>query len=210
MASPNVAPRKRRRKDSTKVHGEMDHDHVPNESVNMGNMRIKAAARSAPLVGKKLSNPAKVLALPYVENYYEENKLVDNKLNAPTGTYKKRSADLTINLENPPVKLPNKDILSLPLESKDFDKHKAGSMPSKDVTHKLRGAGDSLDPMYQTSQDKGVLSQVEFQSRRLLNGENEEVSAKIRRKEKYGTSEIPDMNSFGSVYPMQVVSTCHS
>ncbi|XP_073102368.1 ubinuclein-1 isoform X2 [Elaeis guineensis] len=205
MASPNVAPKKRRRKDSTKVHGE-DHDHVPNESINMGNMRIKAAARSAPLAGKKLSSSAKVLALPYVENYYEENKLIDDKLNAPTGAYKKRFADLTINSENPPVKLLNKDISSLPLESKDFDKHKA-VMPSKDLTHKSRGTGNSFDPMYQTSQDKGVSSQVEFQSRRLPNGENEEVSAKLRRKEKYGTGEFPDMNSSGSVYPMPAQPT---
>ncbi|XP_008783317.3 LOW QUALITY PROTEIN: ubinuclein-1 [Phoenix dactylifera] len=207
MASPDVAPKKRRRKESTKVRGERDHDHVPSESINMGNMRIKAAARNAPLVGKKLSSPAKVLALPYVENYYEENKLADNKLNAPTGAYNKRSAVLTINLENPPsVKLPNKDISSLPLESKDFDNHKAGLMPS-DLTHKSRGTGDSFDPMYQTSRDKGVSSQVEFQSRRLLNGENEEVSAKIRRKEKYGTGEFSDMNSSGSVYTTQAQPT---
>ncbi|KAG1328098.1 putative ubinuclein-1 [Cocos nucifera] len=205
MASPNVAPKKRRRKDSTTVCGE-DHDHVPNESINMGNMRIKAAARNAPMVGKKLSSSAKVLALPYVENYYEENKLVGNKLNAPTGANRKRFADLTINLENPPVKLPNEDISSLPLESKDFDKHKA-AMPSKELTHKSRGTGDSFDPMYQTSGDKGVSSQVEFHSRRLPNGENEEVSAKIRRKEKYGTGIFPDMNSSGSVYPMPAQPT---
>ncbi|XP_010905321.2 ubinuclein-1-like [Elaeis guineensis] len=204
MASSNVAPKKRRRKDSTKVHGKRDHQHGPNESVKMGNMRIKAAARNAPLVGKKLSSPAEVLALPYFEHYYEESKPVKNKLNAPAGSYRKRSSDLTVHLENPPsVKVPNKDVPSLPLESKDFDKHNAGVMPPNDLAHKSRGTSNSFDPMYQATQDKGVSSQVEFQSRRLLNGENEELSVKIRRKEKYGTAEFPDTNSSGSIYPMQ-------
>ncbi|XP_008805861.2 ubinuclein-1-like isoform X2 [Phoenix dactylifera] len=192
MASFNVAPKKRRRKDSTKVYRKRDHQHGPNESVKMGNMRIKAAARNAPLVGKKLSSTADVLALPYFEHYYEESKPVKKILNAPAGAYKKRSSDLTLHLENPPsVKVPNKDVPSLPLESKDFDKHKAVVIPSDDLVHKSRGTGNSLDPMYQASQDKGVSSQVEFQSRRLLNGEIEELSAKIRRKEKHGTCEFP-------------------
>ncbi|PKA64750.1 hypothetical protein AXF42_Ash016781 [Apostasia shenzhenica] len=60
-SSPNLAPKKRRRKDSAKIQSEKVHIHDSNEHVNMSNMKIKAAARNAPLVAKKLA-PPKVIA----------------------------------------------------------------------------------------------------------------------------------------------------
>ena len=165
-----------------------------------GTVRIKAAARSAPLMGKKLPSSAKI-PTAYGEHYQEGNFL-KNKTNASSGTYKKRHADSS--LENTSSGRISKDVSSKSLESKDVDKQKAAVVPSRDLTHKSRVINESVDVMHHVSRDRPVCSQVESQSRKSLNCENEaEISAKIRRKERYGTDGYPNMESAVGAYPMQ-------
>lgn len=202
-SSPKEAPKRRRRRDSTKLHGDGSHVLVPGGPAKVGSMRIKDAARNAPVMGRKPS-PAKVYA-PYGEHYSEEGRSLKYKSKTTTTVYKRKSADFTIKSEEQStMRVPNKDVLSLPLELKDFDKHKSGVLASEDTTHRA-SVSHSFDPLYQASRSKG---QVEFQPKKLLKSETGEVSAKIRRKEKYGSSDFPAMNSSMSVYPMHaVVST---
>ncbi|KAJ6813443.1 ubinuclein-1-like [Iris pallida] len=178
--SPNLTPRKRRRKDPSKVHSENKHEHVMHEPVNTGNVRIKAAARTASLTGKKSwSSSANVQTNS--SEHYQEGKVLKNKVNTSTGTYKKQSAEFT-NLENPSSLRVGKDVALLALETKDLAKHTA-------------------------SRDRSISSQVASQSRKSLNGENEaRVSTKVRHKERYGTGALPDVNSAGRAScPMQAV-----
>ncbi|KAJ6798359.1 ubinuclein-1-like [Iris pallida] len=178
-SSPNLAPKKRKRKDPSKVHSENSHEKVMTEPVNTGNMRIKAAARSVPLTGNKSSTPTK--SQTNFSEHYQERKVLKNKINTATGTYNKRSAEFNNNLENPSSLRIGKDVALLALESRNFDKHKA-------------------------SRDRSVSLQVESQSRKSRNGENEaRVPTKVQRKEKYGTGASPDTNSAGISYPMQAI-----
>ncbi|RWW54838.1 hypothetical protein BHE74_00038559, partial [Ensete ventricosum] len=202
-SSPKEAPKRRRRRDSTKLHGDGSHVLVPGGPAKVGSMRIKDAARNAPVMGRKPS-PAKVYA-PYGEHYSEEGRSLKYKSKTTTTVYKRKSADFTIKSEEQStMRVPNKDVLSLPLELKYFDKHKSGVLASEDSTHRA-SVSHSFDPLYQASRSKG---QVEFQPKKLLKSETGEVSAKIRRKEKYSSNAFPAMNSSASVYPMHaVVST---
>ncbi|CAL9150353.1 unnamed protein product [Musa hybrid cultivar] len=194
---PKEAPKRRRRRDSTKLHGDGSHVLVPGGPAKVGSMRIKDAARNAPVMGRKPS-PAKVYA-PYGEHYSEEGRSLKYKSKTTTTVYKRKSADFTIKSEEQStMRVPNKDVLPLPLELKDFDKHKSGVLASEDTTHRA-SVSHSFDPLYQASRSK---VQVEFQPKKLLKSETGEVSAKIRRKEKYGSSNFPAMNSSMSVYPM--------
>ncbi|XP_072964294.1 ubinuclein-1 isoform X3 [Typha angustifolia] len=203
-SSPNVAPKKRRRKETTKSHREKDLGHAAAEQLNVGDMRVKAAPRSGSFMGKKLSRK---IQAPHGAHYYEESKHVKNKANAHTGAYEKKSADFPLNTENPIyAKVSNKDAASLPSEPKDFDKHKAGAAHSRDIAYTSR-TSESYDYTYSVSRDKSASSQLDFQSKKLLNSENVDVPTKIRRKEKYGAGEYADTSISGSIYPMQAVST---
>ncbi|XP_072999691.1 ubinuclein-1 isoform X8 [Typha latifolia] len=199
-SSPNVAPKKRRRKETTKSHREKDLGHAAGEQLNVGDMRVKAAPRSGSFMGKKLSRK---IQAPHGAHYYEESKHVKNKANAHTGAYEKKSADFPLNTENTIyAKVSNKDVASLPSEPKDFDKHKAGAAHSRDTR-----TSESYDYTYSVSRDKSASSQLDFQSKKLLNSENVDVPTKIRRKEKYGAGEYADTSISGSIYPMQAVQS---
>lgn len=190
-------PKKRRRKDSTKAQSETEHEHVPNEYVNMGNMKIKAAARNAPLVAKKLS-PAEVMTS--FDEHYQEGKLLTTKTIASTGMHKKRTADFVINSDIPPsARPPHKDMSSFAIEPRDFDKRKI--LSSKDH-HKL--GRESFGATNEASREKAGASLVEPQSKKLFSGNNElEVLAKMQRKDKHGYGEYP--HSSIASYPTQAV-----
>ncbi|XP_074563415.1 ubinuclein-1-like isoform X2 [Curcuma longa] len=187
--SPKEVPKKRRRKDTPKLHSEGSHAIVSDNPPNAGNVRAKDAARSGSVVGRKL-NPAKVYA-SYGGHYNEEGRSLKYRSKATTTVSKRKSADFTMSEEQSTMRLPYKDILSTPSELKDFDKHKAGT----GATHRSR-TSDSLD---QAFRDK---VQVDFQPKKLLNGETREASTKVRRVDRYSTSDAFSMNSPGSSYPV--------
>ncbi|XP_020263259.1 ubinuclein-1-like [Asparagus officinalis] len=201
-SSPNLAPKNRKRKDSIKVNAETCREHVTSDAMVKGNVRMKAAARSAPLMEKKLASPDEMQTA--YEEYYQERKVLKNKSNSFTGSYKRRSADSMTNLKNTsPVRI-SKDVSSLSSEWKDLDKHKAGVLLSRDLSHKSRLINESVESAYHSSRDRAVSSQAESQSRKSINCENEaEVSTKIRRKERYRTDVFPITDSAVGAYPMQ-------
>ncbi|THU65076.1 hypothetical protein C4D60_Mb01t33320 [Musa balbisiana] len=201
------APSKRRRNDSTKLHGD-GNVLVPSGPVNVGNMHIKDAARNAPEVGRK-PKPGKIYATYGVgEHYSEEGRHIKYKSKGTTTAYKSKSSDFTIKSEKQSTKVsdslqsimrvPYKDGFLRPLELKCLDKHKDVVLALKNTGHRSR-ASDSFGPLYQVSCDKG---HMEFQSKKLLHSEAGEVYAKIRSKERYGSSDFLAMNSPGSAHPM--------
>ncbi|WOL18770.1 ubinuclein-1 [Canna indica] len=195
-SSPQEKPRKKRRKDSTKMHGGGSHVILPGDRANTGNVQVKDAAMGAPAARRKLS-PASVFP-PYGEYQNEQHRPLKHKSKATTRGYKRKSADLITKPEDPPiVNAPYMDFLSRPLETKDFDKHKAGDFSSKNSAHKSR-ASNSCGSLHQAPRDKGLL---EFQSKKLLNGDAE-MSAKVRSKERYGSSDLAAMNLSANAYPM--------
>ncbi|KAM0946360.1 hypothetical protein DsansV1_C09g0094151 [Dioscorea sansibarensis] len=203
-SSPNPEPKKRKRKDSTRNHSEKDGEHNPREPLNMGNMRIKSAARDIPSSTGKKSIPSTVLnSFP---EHNQETKHLKNKVNVSNIAHKKRTSDLDVNSENLLyMKTPYKVASTLPLESKDYDKQKAGLIPSRD-SYKSRGPVESSDAMYPAPWDKAVPSQVESQPKKLSNGETDtEGSMKIRRKERSRYSDLMDFNSSADIYHGQVV-----
>ncbi|XP_020572707.1 uncharacterized protein LOC110019410 [Phalaenopsis equestris] len=166
-SSPNLETKKRRRKDS-EGQNEMNLEHVPKEHVNRGNIKIKAAARNAPLVARNL-NQGKVVNS--FGEHYQEGKLLKIKPIASPVIYKKQSNQFGINLDVPPsTGMLNKDASSAKLEPKDVGK---------------------------TSQEKAVASQVEPQPKKLFNCENEmDQLPKIRHEDRCKTSEYLPMTSY--------------
>ncbi|KAJ8499518.1 hypothetical protein OPV22_010070 [Ensete ventricosum] len=203
------APSKRR-KDSTKLHGD-GNALVPSGPVNVGNMHIKDAARNAPEIGRK-PKPGKINATYGVgEHYNEEGRHIKYKSKGTTTAYKSKSSDFTIKSEKQSTKVsdslqsimrvPYKDGFLRPLELKCLDKHKEVVLALKNTDHRSR-ASDSFGPLYQVSCDEG---HMEFQPKKLLHSEAGEVYAKIRNKERYGSSDFLAMNSPGSAHPMHEV-----
>ncbi|XP_043721486.1 ubinuclein-1-like isoform X2 [Telopea speciosissima] len=197
FASPDHQPRKRRRKDLTKAHGE----HVPYKHAKMGNARMKAAARTAPLVGSKSSSPQ---SLPATSEHYQDGK-GQNQLNASMGTFKKKSADSSIKLENSFSKNSNKDSSVLPMDIKETEKQKTGIVQSKDLNNKLKVGGEASDAAHQTNRDKSASTQFEHQLKKDVN--ELEAFAKVRYRDKNGGTELPDLNLSGSKYPSQTAKT---
>ncbi|XP_064950113.1 ubinuclein-1-like isoform X3 [Musa acuminata AAA Group] len=201
------APSKRRRNDSTKLHGD-GNVLVPSGPVNVDNMHIKDAARNAPEVGRK-PKPGKIYATYGVgEHYSEEGRHIKYKSKGTTTAYKSKSSDFTIKSEKQSTKVsdslqsimrvPYKDGFLRPLELKCLDKHKDVVLALKNTGHRSR-ACDSFGPLYQVSCNEG---HMEFQSKKLLHSDAGEVYATIRSKERYGSGDFLAMNSPGSAHPM--------
>ncbi|KAF8404052.1 hypothetical protein HHK36_008929 [Tetracentron sinense] len=205
ISSPKHQPKKRRRKDMVKAHGEKSDDHVQNELTKSGNLRMKAAARTAPLVGKA-SSPSQSLA--DISEHYQDGKS-QNQVNAPIGSMKKKSPDPSTKLEQSSYsKISNRDASTFPVETKNIEKQKTGITQSRDLGNKMKVASESSDAAHQKYRDKSASTQLELQSRRLSNNMNEvELSAKVRHREKSSSNELPDLNFPGSNYPVQTMKT---
>lgn len=145
-SSPNLAPKKRGRKDSTTVETENRSAHVKKDP----KVRSKVAAREVPLSGTKLQNPVEIQTVSREHN--QEGKLMKNKQNTSSGTCKKNLLDNST-IPDPHVKT-----------TKGFDNHKTAP------THKVKVETDSLDLLHHASPQK---VHVESSSKKLLNYENE-------------------------------------
>ncbi|PIA27228.1 hypothetical protein AQUCO_08200031v1 [Aquilegia coerulea] len=198
-SSPKDQPKKRRRKDLS-THFEKDGDDLPNKHAKMSNARMKAVARTAPLVGNKSSSPPQ--SLVGKSEHYQDDKSF-NKLNAPVGAPKKRSSDPNINLEQSVSSEIHRD----QLESKDSEKQKIGVTQSRDLGSKLKIAAELSEATNHIYQDKNY-SQIDPQSRRLLNDAKEsEQATKIRQREKSTSCELSNPNSSRSKNNMQTTKS---
>ncbi|OVA03636.1 Hpc2-related domain [Macleaya cordata] len=189
VSSPNIQPKKRRRKDLTRTSGEKDAEQLPNKHAKMGNVRMKAAARTAPFAGNKVCSPSHSLAT--VSDHFHDGKSQE-RLNASIGSVKKKFADSKVKVEQ---SLASKNQIAnasaCPVEVKDTEKQKAIVVQSKDLGNKLKVASDALSNAHQIYRDSSASIQLEPQSRKLLNDTNElELSPKVQQRRKDGSSEL--------------------
>ncbi|KAL5714512.1 hypothetical protein ACHQM5_016461 [Ranunculus cassubicifolius] len=182
-SSPTHQPKKRSRKDST-TQIEKDEDNLPNKQAKTGNVKVKAAAKTATSIGGKSSlsqsMPGKT------DNCHDEKSV--NKSNAQVMPPKKKSSDLNIKLDQHVSSETHIDHLA----TKEGEKHKSGVALSGS---KSKIASESSEATHQIYHDKPI-SQIDPQSRRTLNDSKDlEQSAKIRQREKNIGYESPNHNS---------------
>lgn len=192
--SANVAPKKRRRKDSSS--GYIENNQVaPADYPSIGNMPGKSAARSGAHVGKKLTSSN---IGSYGEYYHDDNRVVKNKTGA--GVHKRKSMDFAMGSDTAAyMKISSKD---MPYASSELNKA-AGLQPT-DYTHRSKTA-EAYDYAYSAYRDRDTSMQLDFQQKRAYTGENRDPSNKIHRKEKHGMGEFSSMATTGALYSGQVM-----
>jgi hypothetical protein len=192
--SANVAPKKRRRKDSSS--GYIENNQVaPADYPSIGNMPGKSAARSGAHVGKKLTSSN---IGSYGEYYHDDNRVVKNITGA--GVHKRKSMDFSMGSDTAAyTKISSKD---MPYASSELNKA-AGLQPT-DYTHRSKTA-EAYDYAYSAYRDRDTSMQLDFQQKRAYTGENRDPSNKIHRKEKHGMGEFSGMATTGALYSGQVM-----
>ncbi|PIA60545.1 hypothetical protein AQUCO_00300202v1 [Aquilegia coerulea] len=180
-SSPKHQPKKRTRKDLS-THFEKDGGKLPIKHAKMSHTSMKAAARTAPFVGSKSSIPPQSLGC-------KSERFQDDKLDASVGPTKK-SSDSKDSEPSLPVEI-HRDRL----EAKDSEKQKIGIGQSSDLGSKLKAAGESYDSTQHIHHGKGYTSQIDPESRRVLNHTKEsQQSTKIRQREKSSGCESSNPN----------------
>ena len=196
-ALANVAPKKRRRKDSASTYLETN-QHAPVDYFNIGDVPGKSFGRGTVQSGKQLASST----VGSYGQYHEDNRVVKNKASGPGGAPKRKSSDFSVAADATARAKISKDASHAPLELRDLEKHKAAALPV-DYAHKSK-TSDTYDYAYSAYRDKGTSVQLDFQQRKA-SGENQDPSNRIYRKEKYGTSEYPVMAMGTAVYSTQTV-----
>uniref|UniRef100_A0ACD5TLJ4 Uncharacterized protein n=1 Tax=Avena sativa TaxID=4498 RepID=A0ACD5TLJ4_AVESA len=187
----NVGPKKRRRRDSSSSYIENRREIGP------GSMPVKPPKRSALEIGK---NVASSELSSYSEYHSEGNKPVKNRSNSPGSMQKINSSDNTTGAEYAShQKIPSKDVSLPSSEIKDLDKHKAAAPQAVDVSRKSR----TIDTYPYPAHDKDAPVQLDLPLKKSTNGTKQDLSNKMRRKEKYGTSQFSGLATANNVYPTQ-------
>ncbi|XP_057490500.1 LOW QUALITY PROTEIN: ubinuclein-1-like [Actinidia eriantha] len=196
----NQQPKKRRRKDGAKDHGEGDDGHVPNKHLKVGK---KASGKSDLLVGKSTTVPSHVVALPSVHHI---DMKFQNQMNSSVVGATNKSAETKTSVDPPPSKVSNGDAsLSLAVE-KDVDKQKTGIVPSMCQGNKLKDGGEVSDVSVQRSHDKSSYVQSKSQAGKLSNN-FDELDQAVQWREKDGIRERPDLNVTEGKYSTQITKT---
>ncbi|CAN1234547.1 UBN1 [Linum perenne] len=152
VAIPEKQPKKRRRKDLTKAHGDSDNINVSNKHVKIGK---SAAGKMVQSVGKNTSGPSQNLTM---EIDYQENGKCHNPLNLSGTSTKKKCAGATIGFDpSSTTKMSNGDASASLVEGNNF------SNKSKDAT----GSSDAYYLKHQTH-DKSAYGQNKLQSAKPL------------------------------------------
>ncbi|KAK1263175.1 hypothetical protein QJS04_geneDACA009195 [Acorus gramineus] len=200
--------RKRRRKDSTKAHQEREGvEHVQNKLVNLGDVKIKAAARNASLATTKSSSSSKLLskAITPLVNHYEEGKYLKNFSSASTG-HSKMFSDFEKHDNTQSFKMQNKDTSPLPIQVKGVEKQKSAVFQSWDSSSKLKVAGE-FDSMQHVYHGKVAPTHLDSQSRKATIDSNQMMASAKYTLGKNGSFESPDMSTSGSTYHSQILKS---
>ncbi|ERN08754.1 hypothetical protein AMTRI_Chr11g99470 [Amborella trichopoda] len=202
ISSPVHAPKKRRRRDLNNAISENAAENLPKRHLNVGGVRMKAAARNAPLVGNKLSVPSQTAKTSVGGELGHDIKSSQNQLIACVETSKQKPLDSSMKQENSiSTKLPNKDIS---MEDKDGSKQKPGLLPSGEGASKLTVNKEHAHPIDRDLLDKGNPVQVESQHKKALKDAKGLLpSSKIRPKEGVGSSDMRDTHILASKSPLQ-------
>ncbi|XP_068647514.1 ubinuclein-1-like [Aristolochia californica] len=192
-ASDNQEPKKRRRKD-VKSRGE-DGEQLPTKHVKAGNVRMKAAARNAALAASKSSGPP--ISVTPSSEHYQESKSLQTQSNAHEGPNQKKTAESPTKYEHSSLKMMNRDASLYPMEAKEVKRQKSGIMQPREGASRSKKHSEYSDAI-----------SMETHSRKFLNDSNgTEISTKVRHREKNGSNDLPDSNSSGSKYSMNLMKS---
>ncbi|KAM0925877.1 hypothetical protein ACQ4PT_003790 [Festuca glaucescens] len=175
--STDVAPKKRRSKDPSGDHIEINQG-ATGDYFNISNMPGKTTSPAH--AGKKLATSG-------------------------TGVSKKRSTDFATGVDAAKrTKISGKDMSYSPSkELKDIKKHKAAAFQPTDFVNKSR-TSETYD--YASAyRDKGPSTQLDFQQENTYTGENQDLTNKIYHKEKHGTSDFSGITLPGTSCPTQAM-----
>nr|TKW18092.1 hypothetical protein SEVIR_5G410200v2 [Setaria viridis] len=217
--STNIAPKKRRRKDSSTYL----ETNAPVDYLSIGDVPGKSSGRGTVQAGKQLASSS----VGSYGQYPEDNRVVKNKTSGPGGALKRKSDFSAVADATARAKI-SKDASNAPVELSDLEDYKDVLLPLDygdkelllplDYAHKSKSS-DMLLPLdyahkSKTSEtydygsayrDKGTSVQLDFQQRKASR-ENHDSSNRIYRKGKCGTSEYPVVAMGTAVYSTQTVN----
>ncbi|CAL4972807.1 unnamed protein product [Urochloa decumbens] len=208
--SANVAPKKRRRKDSSSTYAETN-QLAPVDYFNTGDVPGNSSGRGTVQAGKQLASSN---AGSYGQ-YHEDSRVAKNKTSGPGAAPKRKSSDFSGGADATARAKISKGASHAPLELRDLEKHKDALLPL-DYAHKSKDAllpldyahksktSETYDYAYSAYRDKGTSVHLDFQQRKA--GGEQGTSNRIYRKEKYGTTEYPVMAMGSAVYSTQTVN----
>ncbi|KAK1324228.1 hypothetical protein QJS10_CPA02g00607 [Acorus calamus] len=206
-SSTDQPSRKRRRKESTKAHQEIDGGkHAQNKPINLGNVQIKATARNTSLVAPRPSGPSKLLSKashPLVD-HYEERKSLKKLSSASTGHPPKKS-DFVKHENSQSFKMLNRDASPRPTEVNDGEGQKSSAFQSRDCASKLKLSSE-IDATQHAYHDK-VVPPVGSQSRKATIDSRETVASAKYSQGKNGVCESPDMYTSGNTHHSQILKS---
>eukprot|EP01018_Ginkgo_biloba_P018697 Gb_13832 [translate_table: standard] len=205
-SSPVHAPKKRKRKDVKKIPGDKSVEEVPKKLLKVGGVRMKAAARSAPLVALNVANSGQVqTSLGGGEHLLDktgENQEVKGTQtqpstfgSGPSKAEKYKEEEISIS-----VKSSHKDLSRTPADIKDGGKPKSAILGYKDSIVKGAVMAESSDSRDVSRSDKNALFAVESQTKKYLKDAGEMTApSKIRTTEKAGKGgDSRDVNVSGN------------
>lgn len=192
---PNQQLKKRRRKDLEKGHPENHDARLSNKHTKVGKT---TTGKSALMVAKNFSNLSQNMAITH--EHLEDDKL-QNQLNVPGHSSKKKSGDTKMILDpSPSSKVYNGDTSTSVAEAKDTDPPKPGVFPSKNLGSKSKESCGPSDSLQQNILEKIAHAPSKPQPGRPC---TDEIDSSIQMKEKHGIRELPDINLPEGKYSMQ-------
>ncbi|CAK9313568.1 unnamed protein product [Citrullus colocynthis] len=196
---PNQQLKKRRRKDLEKGHPENHDARLSNKHTKVGKTTM---GKSALMVAKNFSNLSQNMAITH--EHLEDDKL-QNQLNVPGHSSKKKSGDTKMILDpSPSSKVYNGDTSTSVAEAKDTDPPKPGVFPSKNLGSKSKESCGPSDSLQQNILEKIAHAPSKPQPGRPC---TDEIDSSIQMKEKHGIRELPDINLPEGKYSMQTAKT---
>lgn len=180
-ASPVLAPKKRRRKDNTK---KMPNDEeIPNKLQKSGAVRIKAAARSGPLVGLNATNSGQDISCPPVGEFSDEKPL--KKQESKSGNVHLGSSSLKAERCKEIRCKTETSVIGIEVFSKDGAVPNISTTGSKDSSVRKTTMAEPSDGDMQYHSDKHTTLGAECHTRQLMKGANDmSASNKSRAFEK--------------------------
>lgn len=163
------------------------------EHVHIRNVRMKAAARNAPLVGKKLPNSS---SIHHGDPQPERNFVKKKSTMIVKSDNKKIGSSMNINACSS-SKLHKDLVNSVPI--KDLKKQ-MNSTQSRDVASKSKVIEEPINSGNEALRGKGIASQVESHLKSSKDGND--MPKKYRHRDSNGSNNLPDLNSpgTGSIY----------
>lgn len=179
-ASPVLAPKKRRRKDTKKMPND---EEIPNKLLKSGAVRIKAAARSGPLVGMNVTNSGQDITSLAVVEYSDEKPL--KKQESKSGNVHIGSSSLKAERCKEVRCKTEPSVVGIDVFNKDGAVPNISIAGSRDSTVKKTIMAEPSDSDMQYHSDKHTALGAECNTRQLMKGASDmSTSNKSRGIEK--------------------------